>query len=174
MWTLIKTAWMATSTFKNARHYILLVIVGVLAGGAVYAIYTSQARIIASQANSLQSSGEKLGAARQDNELLKQSLEAAQRGQADAEKKYVQLDAEHLANARKLEETERENNELRKHMRDAQQGDPGANGSIPIDVKRMHDEAVRAFNEKYRIGRAGTQASDSARADVRYAGSSVR
>lgn len=174
MWILIKTAWSVLSILKNFKGYALAAILIGLAAGGLYAIHASQARTISKQAEVIENAGKKLGTAKLSIQSLQKSLELANHGQAAAEGKYIHLDAEQQANSKRLKEVERENNALRKRMAQAQKNDLGANSLISDDIKRMHNEAIRDFNEKYGSGDGTTQAGDPARSDVRNAGGNIR
>lgn len=168
MWATLKAAWMALSAFKNAKAYLVMGLVAALLLGGANAVYTSQAKTISKQAETIQAAGERLGEKQQDNELLQQSLSAAKNGRTEAENKLKALNDAQLSNAKELEKVKRENEELQRKMRDAQENDPGANSRIPDDVKRMHEQAVREFNEKYGSGGGTPQAGDPASTDVRH------
>ncbi|MCZ4061266.1 hypothetical protein O3W44_22305 [Pantoea sp. LMR881] len=124
MWALFKTAWMTLGTFKNIKRYVLVAIAIIAVLGGFYVVYSSQVKTIAIQAGTIKQTGEKLGSALQENELLKLNVKQAKQGREEAEQKYVRLDAEQQANAIKLEEVERENNALGKRIFKAQKTIP--------------------------------------------------
>lgn len=168
MWVALKAAWLALSAVKNAKAYLVVGLVAALLFGGAYAVFTTQANTITKQAGTIQAAGEQLGEKQQANELLQQSLSAAKTGRTEAENKLKALNDAQLNNAKELERVKRENEELQNKMRNAQENDPGANSRIPDDVKRMHEQAVREFNEKYGSGGGTPQAGDPSRADVRH------
>ncbi|PPC61167.1 hypothetical protein C1Y41_19575 [Pantoea sp. ICBG 1758] len=166
MWTGLKAAWMTLGAFKHAKVYLLAALLAV----GIWALFVLQQNKIDRQARIIQSAGETLGQSQQTNKLLRQQLASARSDRTDVENKLSALNAAQASNAEHLNEVKRENEQLRQRMYEAQKNAPGADSRLSGDVKRMHEQAIREFNERYGRGAGNSQAGDPASADVRAAG----
>lgn len=165
MFESIKTAWTALRAFKKFKWYaVVFVLVAGLAVG-LYVEFTAMQTTISEMDQVIHSKDQEIGQERTKNTVLQAGVSEAQKQRDNESRRYAQLDAENQKNKAEQEKVRNENAELAKQIAQLQKNDPGANAPISDDVKRMHREAVTAFNAKY-SSRGSIQAGSSASANV--------
>ena len=165
MFESIKTAWAALRAFKNFKWYAIAIVVVACLSVGVYAEFAALRSTISEMDRVISKKDQDLGEERTKNAVLQTSVTEAKKQRDDESRRYAQLDAENQKNKAEQEKVQYENAELAKKVAKLQKNDPGANASISDDVKRVHREAVIAFNAKY--GSSGPiQAGNSASTNV--------